>query len=84
MKLISKYHKKWTIGERDGQKRHTWLETDLAWHPSNGKINISPWQANWHHYLPWSVLTYNFGRIFVSYKMYHLRCHRGPIDPVIN
>jgi hypothetical protein len=36
-------------------QRHTWLETGIAWHPSNGQIDSFSWQANWHHYLPWSV-----------------------------
>jgi hypothetical protein len=35
--VVARYQKNWTSGEHDGQQRHTWLEADLAWHPSNGK-----------------------------------------------
>jgi hypothetical protein len=55
--VVARYHKNWRSGEHDGQQRHTWLETNIAWHPSNGQIDGSPWQENWHHYLPWLVST---------------------------
>jgi hypothetical protein len=50
--VVAQYHKNWTSGEHDGKQRHTRLETDLALHPSNGQIDGSTWQTNWHHYLP--------------------------------
>jgi hypothetical protein len=65
--VVARDHKNLTSGENDGRQRHTWLETDLAWYPTNSQIDGSPWQEKWHHYLPWSVSTYNFGRVFVIF-----------------
>jgi hypothetical protein len=79
--VVARCHKNWTrSGEHDGQQKHTWLETNISWNPSNGHIYGSPWQAKWHRYLPWSISMYNLGRVFVTYKTYRLGCHRDPID----
>jgi hypothetical protein len=66
--VVPRYHNNWRSGEHDVQQRHTWLGTNFAWHPSNGQIDSSPWQANWHHYLPWLVLTCNVGKTLHIYK----------------